>query len=179
MAGQSRGDQKRAYGHGADTSPPGDRSDRPDPPDWEPRYRRRRPAPSASHIYQGEGFQLVLSAVVGVAGVVAGIVALVIGEVQGLLLLGGGCVAVFIGIWTPHRVVLDDSGVLLRAVVRRIRIPWDELESVEPPWWDVRHEALTWRRSRGLAVSTLQAFPDLHRMLVEIERRSPRPRVSS
>jgi hypothetical protein len=76
-------------------------------------------------------------------------------------------------------VTLDDSGVLLRAVVRRIHIPWDELESVEPPWWDVRHEALKWRRSRGFAVSTLQAFPDLHRMLVEIERRSPQTYVSS
>jgi hypothetical protein len=173
MAGQSRGDQERGYGHGAYADPPGDRSDR------QPRYRRRRPTVAGTHTYQGEGFQLVLSAVVGVAGVVAGMVALVVGEVPGLLLLGGGCVATCIGIWTPHRVVLDDSGVLLQAVVRRIRIPWDELESVEPPWWDVRHEALTWRRSRGLAVSTLQAFPDLHRMLVEIERRSPRTRVSS
>lgn len=171
MAGsRSRGGQARAYGHGAYADSPGD---------WQPRDRRHRLAPSGSHLYQGEGFRLVLSAVVGVAGVTAGIVALVIGEVQGLLLLSGGCLASFIGVWTPHRVVLDESGVLLEAVARRIRIPWDELESVEPPWWDIRHEALRWRRSRGFAVWTLQAFPDLHRMLVEIERRSPRAHVAS
>jgi hypothetical protein len=171
MAGaRSRSERERAYGQGAYADPPGD---------WQPRYRRRRPKPSGDHVYQGDGFQLVLSAVIGVAGVVAGIVALATGEVQGLLLLGGGCMAVFIGIWTPHRVVLDDSGVLLQAVVRRVRIPWDALESVERPWWDVRHQSLKWRRSRGLAVVTLQAFPDLHRMLVEIERRSPRTHVTS
>jgi hypothetical protein len=165
-----RDDQERAYGLGAYSDPPGER---------QPRYRWRQPAPSASHTYQGERFQLVVSVVIGVAGVVAGIVALVIGEVQGLLLLSGGCLAVFIGIWTPHRVTLDDSGVLLQAVVRRVRVPWDELESVEPPWWDIRHAALRWGRNRGLAVLTLQAFPDLHRMLVEIERRSPPTYVSS
>ena len=171
MAGaRGIGNQDGASDRGAYSDPTGG---------WRPRYGRRRPVPSARQTYQGEGFQLVLSAVAGVAGVVAGIVALAIGEIQGLILLGGGCVAVVIGIWTPHRVTLDDSGVLLTAVVRRIRIPWDELESVEPPWWDVRHEALKWRRSRGFAVSTLQAFPDLHKLLVEIERRSPRTHVAS
>jgi hypothetical protein len=76
-------------------------------------------------------------------------------------------------------VVLDDSGVVLQAVVRRIHISWDELESVGPPSWDARHETLKWRRRRGSPVSTLQAFPDLHRMLVEIERRSPQTDVWS
>jgi hypothetical protein len=56
---------------------------------------------------------------IGVAGVVAGIVALVIGEVQGLLLPSAGCLALCIAIWTPHRVTLDDSGALLQVVVRR------------------------------------------------------------
>jgi hypothetical protein len=167
---RGRDDQERAYVLGAYSDPPGER---------QPRYRRRQPAPSASQTYQGERFQLVVSVVIGVAGVVAGIVALMIGEVQGLLLLSGGCLAVFIGIWTPHRVTLDNSGVLLQAAVRRIRVPWDELESVEPPWWDIRHAALRWGRTRGLAVSILQAFPDLHRMLLEIELRSPRTYVSS
>jgi len=124
-------------------------------------------------------FQLVFSVAVGIAGVVAGIVALLIGEVQGLLLLGVGCLAVFIGIWTPHRVTLDDSGVLLRAVVRRVQIPWDELRSIEPPWWDIRHQMLRWGRRRRLAVLTLQAFPELHRMLVEVARQSPKTCVSS
>jgi hypothetical protein len=171
MAGaRGRDNQERAYGLGAYSDPPGDR---------QPRYRWRQPAPAANHTYQGERFQLVISVVMGVAGVMAGIVALMIGEVQGLLLLSGGCLAVFFGIWTPHRVTLNDSGVLLRAVVRRIRVPWAELVSVEPPWWDIRHTALRWGRTRGLAVLTLQAFPDLHRMLVEIERRSPRTGVWS
>jgi hypothetical protein len=132
-------------------------------------------------------FRLVLSAVIGVAFVVAGVVTLVVGlavgevpaQLGGSLLIAIGCGSVFIGVWTPHRVALDDSGVVLQAVVRRIRIPWDELESVGSPWWDVSHGSLTWTRRGGLGVSTLQAFPDLHRMLVEIERRSPRTRVWS
>jgi hypothetical protein len=125
--------------------------------------------------------------VVGVAFVVAGVVTLVVGlavgevpaQLWGVLLVGIGGVGVFIGVWTPHRVELDDSGVVLHAVVRRIRISWDELESVGSPWWDVSHGSLTWKRRRGLGVTTLQAFPDLHRMLVEIERRSPRTHVWS
>jgi hypothetical protein len=123
--------------------------------------------------------QLVVSVVLGMAGVVAGTVALLLGEVQGLLLLGGGLLAVRFGVWTPHRVTLDDSGVLLQAVVRRARIPWDELRSVAPPWWDLRHQSLKWGRHRRLAVVTLQAFPELHRMLVEVEQRSPKTYVSS
>jgi hypothetical protein len=175
MAGaRSRDDHERAGGRadgrGAYADPPGG---------WQPGDRRRRRAPSASHIYEGESFQLVYATVIGLAGALAGIVLLVAGEVQGLILLVGGCSGVFIGIWTPDRVVLDDSGVLLQAVVRHVRIPWDELESVAPPWWDFRHESLKWRRSRGFAVVTLQAVPDLHRMLVEIERRSPRTHVES
>lgn len=171
MAGpDGRDDHERAPDRGAYADPPGGRR---------PRYRWRRPAPPAGVTYDGEAFQLVVSAAIGVAGVVAGIVALVIGEVQGLLLLGIGCVTLVVAIWTPHRVTLDEEGVLLQAVARRIRIPWDELASVEPPWWDVRHSALKWRRTRGLGVVTLQAFPDLHTMLVEIERRSPRTYVSS
>jgi hypothetical protein len=171
MAGpHGRDDQESAYGLGAYSDPPGG---------GQPRYREHQPAPSATHTYQGERFQLVVSVAIGVTSVAAGIVALVIGEVQGLLLLGGGCVAVLIGIWTPHRVTLDESGVVLQAGVRRIRVPWDELESVEPSWWDIRHVGLRWGRNRGLAVLTLQAFPELHTMLVEIERRSPRTYVAS
>jgi hypothetical protein len=123
--------------------------------------------------------QLVVAVVVGLAGVVAGIVALLLGEVQGLVLLGAGLLAVGFGIWTPHRITLDDSGVLLRAVVRRPHIPWDELRSVAPPWWDLRHQSLKWGRQRRLAVVTLQAFPDLHRLLTEVEQRSPKTYVSS
>jgi hypothetical protein len=171
MAGpRGRDDHQRAYGRGAysDASgvvPTG--------------YRRRQPAVPTSHTYQCEAFELVLSVIGGMVGVVAGIVALALGEIQGLLLLGGGCLAVFTGIWTPHRVTLDDSGVLLRAVVRRIRIPWEELRSVAPPWWDISHHALKWGRHRRLDVVTLQAFPELHRMLIEVEQRSPKTYVSS
>jgi hypothetical protein len=157
------------------------------PDDRHPRDRSRQPPPSAGHVYRCEGFRLVLSVVTGVASVVGGVVTLVVGlmveelpaQLWGPLFIGIGCVGVFFGVWTPHRVVLDDSGALLQAVVRRIHISWDELESIGSPWWDVNHETLRWQRKRGLAVSTLQAFPDLHRMLVEIERRSPLTHVRS
>jgi hypothetical protein len=163
-------DQDWASRPGAYADPPGDRL---------ARDRTRASTPLASQTYQGERFQLVVAVVLGAAGLVAGIVALVMGEVLGLFLLGFGCWSVLYGIWTPHRLTLDDSGVLLEAVVRRISIPWDELQSVGPSWWDIRHQSLRWGRRRGLAVLTLQAFPDLHRILVEIERRSPRTYVSS
>ena len=115
----------------------------------------------------------------GVIGVVAGTVALVLGEIQGLILLSFGGLSLFIGFWLPHRVTLDDSGVLIQATARRVRIPWEELETVGPPLWDIRHERLKWRRSRGLSVLTPQSFPELHRMLIEIEQRAPHVHVSS
>jgi hypothetical protein len=136
--------------------------------------------PVAGHIYEVDGFQRGFPVVIGAVGVVAGIVALVIGEAPGLILLAVGGWSLFeFGFWAPHRVTLDDSGVLLQAAARRIRIPWDELESVEPAPWDIRRQMLRWGRSRGLAVMTLNAFPELHRILVEIERRAPQAVVSS
>jgi hypothetical protein len=137
-------------------------------------------SPVASHTYEADRFQSGLAVVIGVVGVVAGIVALVIGEVQGLILLSVGSWLVFaFGFWEPHRVTLDDSGVLLQAVARRVRIPWDELESVAPAPWDIRRQTLRWGRKRGLAVLTPNAFPELHRVLVEIEQRAPYVYISS
>ncbi|HEY8543611.1 MAG TPA: hypothetical protein VIL36_01140 [Acidimicrobiales bacterium] len=125
-------------------------------------------------------FRLVYSAVLGVTGVAIGaVVALAMGQIQGLALACLGVVALFVAVWTPHRVTLDDTGVVLQAVARRVHIPWDDLASVAPPWWDVRHELLKWRRRRGLGVLTLQAFPELHRLLVEVEQRSPGTSVAS
>jgi hypothetical protein len=123
--------------------------------------------------------QLVILGVIGLAGVVSGIVALAIGEIQGLLLLGGGCVAGAMAVWTPHRATLDDTGIGLRAVARRVHIPWDDLRSVAPPWWDIRHQWLKWGRRGRLPVLTLQAFPDAHRLLSEIGRRAPKVYVES
>jgi hypothetical protein len=168
MAGEDGWDDQQVFGRGAYSDPPLDRSP--------PPVGRHRPA---SHTYEAERFQHVLSIVLGVIGVVAGIVALVVGEIQGLIPLGFGVPLVFIGFWLPHRVTLDDSGVLIQAMIRRVRIPWEELETVEPPLWDIRHERLKWRRRRGLSVSTPQTFPELHRMLVEVERRAPHVYVSS
>jgi hypothetical protein len=165
-------DQERAYGRGAYSDPPGGR---------QPRSRRRDPASHAdvAVTYEAELFVHGGFVMSGVAGVVVGIVALVLGEIQGLIFLFSGGLVGFIGFWMPHRVTLDDSGVLLQAVVRRARIPWEQLKTVEPPLWDLRRDLVKWRRSRGLPVLMPRTFPDLHRMLVEIERRAPHVYVSS
>ncbi|HEY8524602.1 MAG TPA: hypothetical protein VIL48_06550 [Acidimicrobiales bacterium] len=89
------------------------------------------------------------------------------------LLVVGGVWGVFWAYWTPHRVIVVDTGVVLQASAREVCIPWDDLESVGTPWWDTKHQSLRWRRRRGRPVTTLQAFPELHRPLVEIEERSP------
>jgi hypothetical protein len=161
-------DGQRVFGRGAYSDPPPHRGQ---PPEG------RRPV--ASHTYEAERVQHGLMLMFGVVGLVAGIVALVLGEIQGLIPLFFGGFLLFMGLWMPHRVTLDDSGVLIQAVIRRVRIPWEDLEAVEPPVWDIRHERLKWRRRRGLGVLTPQAFPDLHRMLVEIERRAPHVYVSA
>lgn len=121
----------------------------------------------------------------GLVMVPAGVVLLFVGDggqqqVLAVLFVVVGAWALFMfGFWAPHRVTLDDSGVLLEAVARRVRIPWDDLESVAPAPWDVRRQTLRWRRSRGRTITTLNAFPELHTMLSNIERRAPRAHISS
>lgn len=83
------------------------------------------------------------------------------------------------GIWMPHRVTMDRSGLLFEAVARQVRFPWEDLEAVEPAPWNLRaFPTLRWRRSGGRQVTTLSAFPELQRMLIEVERRAPRVTVS-
>jgi hypothetical protein len=77
----------------------------------------------AGHTYEVDGFHRGYPVVIGAAVVVAGIMALVNGEALGVLLLAiGGWTLFEFGFWAPHRVTLDDSGVLLQALARRIRI---------------------------------------------------------
>lgn len=91
----------------------------------------------------------------------------------------GGLVAFHLGLREPRRVTLEDSGVLLEAVARRVHIPWGDLDAVEPWPWDVRRGTLRWRRRRGRSITMLKDFSELHRMLVEVERRAPHAYVSS
>jgi hypothetical protein len=137
-----------------------------------------------SQTFELDGFYRGIAIVIGAVTVPLAIVLILIGDggqvVLGVvfMVIGGGVLFQF-GLWAPHRVTLDDSGVLLEAVARRVRIPWNELESVEPTPWDIRRQTLRWRRSRRRSITTLNAFPELHRMLVEIERRAPHAYVSS
>lgn len=133
----------------------------------------------ASSSYEVDRFQQVLLILVGTVLAVMGMVGLVVGEIEGVFLLLGAVWLLFLGLWMPHRVTLDDDGVRIEAIARRVRIPWGELRAVAPPVWDVQHLRLRWRRRRGLGVSTPQAFPELHRMLVEIEERAPHVYVAS
>jgi hypothetical protein len=141
--------------------------------------------PVVSHTYELDGFKRPFTVVIGIALVPTSVFLLVVGEDGGstalaLFFISVGCWVIFeFGFWAPHRVTLDDSGISLEAVARRVRIPWEDLESVEPTPWDLRRETLRLRRRRGRAITTLNAFPELHRMLVEVERRAPRAYVSS
>jgi hypothetical protein len=125
------------------------------------------------------GHQHGFTIVIGVVLVVVGAVALAQAQDGGELALAvlivavGGHTVFFFGACAPNRVTLDESGVLLQAATRRVCIPWDELVSVRPPAWDLRRETLRWRRRSGRPVTTLNAFPKLHKILIEIERRAP------
>jgi hypothetical protein len=139
-----------------------------------------------SHTFELDGFKRPFAVVLGLIVIPTGVILLQLGgdgreTALAVLFIAAGSWTVFeFGLWAPHRVTLDDSGVMLEAVARRVHIPWDDLESVEPTPWDIRRETLRWRRSRGRAITTLNAFPELHRMLVEIERRrAPHAYVSS
>jgi hypothetical protein len=143
------------------------------------RRLRRRRCEHATQTYEVDGFEQVLLLLLGPCLVVMGIVVLVVGEIEGLLPLFAGLWSLFLGLRMPHRVTLDDDGVRIEAIGRRVRIPWGELEAVAPPAWDLMHRRLRWRRRRGLGVSTPHAFPELHRMLVEIEQRAPHVYVES
>jgi hypothetical protein len=82
-------------------------------------------------------------------------------------------------LWTPHRVTLTDSGVVMEARAKLRRIPWTELKSIGPVPWSPYRGALWWRRAHGWPVSTPLNPANHHQMLVDIERRAPSVRISS
>lgn len=136
-------------------------------------------------IYEVDGFHRAQGAVFAPIGAATGAVILPTGWdgavawlALPVLALGAG-IAFYSGCWQPHRVTLDDAGVQLEAVARRVHIAWDDLESVAPGRWDVYRDMLLWQRRGGRMVRTLSAFPDLHRMLTEVERQAPHAVVSS
>jgi hypothetical protein len=75
--------------------------------------------------------------------------------------------------------MLDQEGVLLEAIARQVRISWDDLASVGPPRWTIQRGCHRWSRRNGEGVTTARAFPDVHRMLSEVERRAPHASVRS
>jgi hypothetical protein len=116
----------------------------------------------------------------GAALVAVGLVGtLVTGHVEVLLAVVMGTILVIVGFWRPHRVTLDDDGVLFDALARHVRIPWDDLVSVSPVAVGYGSRVLVWRRRRGKGVWTPLGFPLLHRMLSEVEQRAPHVDVSS
>jgi len=158
-------DRTRSSGGGAYSDPP-DHIRRPQHPGHHERAH-------AGHTYEADRGQQFLMLILGTVTAAIGIGALAVGEIPGLLLLAGAAWVLFLGLWMPHRVTLDDDGVRIEGIWRQVRIPWDDLRAVASPVWDFQHLRLRWQRRRGLGVSTPQAFPELHRMLVEIEHRAP------
>lgn len=133
----------------------------------------------AAHTYEADRFQQVVLILPGTVLAVIGTVGLVAGGIEGLAALAGAAWVLFLGIRLPYRVTLGDDGVRIDAIGRRVRIPWDELRAVAPPAWDLYHNRLRWHRRHGLGVSTPHAFPELHRMLSEVEQRAPHVYVAA
>lgn len=138
------------------------------------------PTPSESTTYETVPGYPRNTFLMGAVSVAVGLVGtLVTGRVQLLLAVAMGAILVMIGFWMPHRVTLDDDGVLFDALARHVRIPWDDLMSVSPVAVAYGNRVLVWRRRRGKGVRTPLGFPLLHRMLCEVEQRAPHVDVSS
>jgi hypothetical protein len=139
----------------------------------------------AGRTFEQDGFRRPLGVVAGSVFVPIGFLVVAASDEAVNVAVGvssivlGGLIVFHLGFWEPRRVTLDDSGVLLEAVARRVHIPWDELEAVEPWPWDLHRETLRWQRRNGRSVTMLKDFSELHWMLVEIERRAPHTYVSS
>jgi hypothetical protein len=111
-----------------------------------------------------------------------GVALAVAGEPLGAVALGATTVGgigwvVRVLRYRPVRVVVTDAGVVLHAPARVVSIPWADLVSVERRRG--RDSRLLWRRRQGRAVSTSDDFANVHRLLVEIERRAPHVVVES
>jgi hypothetical protein len=78
----------------------------------------------------------------------------------------------------PYRIVVDDEALTLVSRTRRELVPWSHLAGVlvQPNQYGGR---LIWVFADETGVTTPAAIPDLHRLLVEVERRAPQAQVKT
>ena len=81
--------------------------------------------------------------------------------------------AVWVGGFAPHRVVVDDEGVRLVGRLRTTVIPWGDLVGLSHGRFDFGGDQLRWERRRGRAITTSSRFAGLEEMLGDIASRAP------
>jgi hypothetical protein len=81
--------------------------------------------------------------------------------------------------YAPLRAVLTDEGIRFEAKARQIFVRWGELDTVRS-WgrFSGARSPLTFQTFAGRSIRMPSRIHDLHHMLVEIERRSPRTKVT-
>ena len=100
----------------------------------------------------------------------------VLGAILGIVVVG----AVYFRytLWQPYRVRVTDVAVFFDARVRIVGIPWDELESIGPPEWDLTHRQLNWHCRNGAVLRTSASFVDQHQLLADVGRLAPHVEVT-
>ena len=89
----------------------------------------------------------------------------------------GGAAFLWRLLWQPHAIRLDNDGLTFVAVVRRVTMPWDDLDEVREPWLTLGNAALRWYRQDGTRITTSGRFIDVERLLLTVERRAPHAKV--
>ena len=92
------------------------------------------------------------------------------------------CVIVGVSIhwafYAPFRAVLTDEGIRFEAKARQVFVRWAELDTVRT-WsgFSGARSPLMFQTFAGRSIRMPKRIHDLHHMLVEVERRSPRTKV--
>jgi hypothetical protein len=87
--------------------------------------------------------------------------------------------SIYWAFYAPFRTVLTDEGIRFEAKARQIFVRWGELDTVRS--WNRFSGAsgpLTFQTFAGRSIRMPKRIHNLHHMLVEVERRSPRTKVT-
>jgi hypothetical protein len=87
--------------------------------------------------------------------------------------------SIYWAFYAPLRAVLTDEGIRFEAKARQIFVRWGELDTVRS--WNRFSGAsgpLTFQTFAGRSIRMPKRIHNLHHMLVEVERRSPRTKVT-
>ena len=87
-------------------------------------------------------------------------------------IVSGVGLTVRVGGFVPHRVVIDDEGVVLVARLRTTAVPWGDLVGLSHGRFDFGGDQLRWERRSGRAITTSGRFAGLEEMVGDIAGRA-------